>query len=78
MFADAEALRDLEAIVHPAVRPRILAAITGAERDGARACVVEAIKLVEGGLAELCDAVWLVDLRPCPPGRAPGRPGDGP
>jgi dephospho-CoA kinase len=61
VFADAEALRDLEAIVHPAVRPRILAAITGAERDGARACVVEAIKLVEGGLAELCDAVWLVD-----------------
>lgn len=60
VFADAAALRDLEAIVHPAVLPRILAAIGEAERTGARAVVVEAIKLVEGGLAELCDEVWLV------------------
>jgi dephospho-CoA kinase len=61
VFADPEALRELEAIVHPAVRPRILEAIRDAERDGAKACVIEAIKLVEGGLADLCDAVWLVD-----------------
>ena len=60
VFADPTALRDLEAIVHPAVRPRILAAIARAEAGGARAVVVEAIKLVEGGLAELCDEVWLV------------------
>ena len=52
--------RDLEAIVHPAVRPRILAAIDGAEATRAPAVVIEAIKLVEGGLAELCDEVWLV------------------
>lgn len=64
VFADATALRDLEAIVHPAVRPRILAAIDGAEAAGARAVVIEAIKLVEGGLAELCDEVWLVDCDP--------------
>ena len=31
VFADSAALRDLEAIVHPAVRPRILAAIAAAE-----------------------------------------------
>ena len=60
VFADPVALRDLEAIVHPAVRPRILAAIAEADRAGARAVVVEAIKLVEGGLAESCDEVWLV------------------
>jgi dephospho-CoA kinase len=60
VFADPVALRDLEAIVHPAVRPRILAAIERAEGDGARAIAIEAIKLVEGGLAELCDEVWLV------------------
>ncbi len=60
VFADPVALRDLEAIVHPAVRPRILEAIDAAERDGAPAVVVEAIKLVEGGLAVLCDEVWLV------------------
>lgn len=60
VFADPAALRDLEAIVHPAVRPRILAAIDAAGRDAAPAVAVEAIKLVEGGLAALCDEVWLV------------------
>lgn len=60
VFADAAALRDLEAIVHPAVRPRIVAAIEAADAAGADAVLVEAIKLVEGGLAELCDEVWLV------------------
>ena len=60
VFADPTALRDLEAIVHPAVRPRILAAIAEAERGGATAVIIEAIKLVEGGLAAECDEVWLV------------------
>ena len=64
VFADPRALRDLEAIVHPAVRPRILAAIEAAERSGARVVVVEAIKLVEGGLADLCDETWLVICDP--------------
>ena len=64
VFADPTALRDLEAIVHPAVRPRILAAIDVAETAGARAVAIEAIKLVEGGLAELCDEVWLVTCDP--------------
>ena len=64
VFNDADALRDLESIVHPAVRPRILAAIERAEREGARAVVIEAIKLVEGGLADLCDEVWLVTCDP--------------
>jgi dephospho-CoA kinase len=60
VFADPAALRELEAIVHPAVRPRILAALDAAEADGAVAVAVEAIKLVEGGLAAMCDEVWLV------------------
>jgi dephospho-CoA kinase len=64
VFADDAALRRLEAIIHPAVRPRILEAIGAAERDGAPAVVVEAIKLVEGGLAELCDEVWLIVCEP--------------
>ena len=64
VFADATALRDLEAIVHPAVRPRILGVIDAAEAAGARAVAIEAIKLVEGGLAELCDEVWLIDCDP--------------
>jgi dephospho-CoA kinase len=64
VFADPEALRDLEAIVHPAVRPRILAMVAEARQDGAEAVVVEAIKLVEGGLAALCDESWLVTCGP--------------
>jgi dephospho-CoA kinase len=64
VFADPDALATLEAIVHPAVRPVILAEMEEAERRGAPAVVVEAIKLVEGGLADLCDEVWLIT---CPP-----------
>jgi dephospho-CoA kinase len=64
VFADPAALADLEAIVHPAVRPRILAAIEAAEAARAPVIVVEAIRLVEGGLAALCDEVWLVTCEP--------------
>ena len=82
VFADPAALRDLEAIVHPAVRPRILAAIAAADEADADVVVIEAIKLVEGGLAELCDEVWLVTCEPeaqrerlVGSGRIPGRCG---
>lgn len=60
VFADPTALRDLEAIVHPAVRPRILAAIAQADAEEKSAVIIEAIKLVEGGLAAACDEVWLI------------------
>ncbi len=59
-FADQAALRALEAIVHPAVRPLIVAAVAGAAAGGAPAVVIEAIKLVEAGYARECDEVWLV------------------
>ena len=55
VFADPAALRDLERIVHPAVRPRIVEAVEAAEAAGAPAVAIEAIKLVEGGLAATCD-----------------------
>jgi dephospho-CoA kinase len=64
VFDDPAALADLERIVHPAVRPRIRAAVDAATDAGAPAVVVEAIKLVEGGLAALCDEVWLVTCDP--------------
>jgi len=60
VFADADALRDLEAIVHPAVRERVLAALAEAAEAGAPFVVIEAIKLMEGGLGATCDEVWLV------------------
>jgi dephospho-CoA kinase len=64
VFADPSALEELERMVHPAVRPLILAEIAAAERAGAPAVAVEAIKLVEGGLAALCDEVWVVTCSP--------------
>ncbi len=60
VFADPAALADLEAIVHPAVRPRLVAAVTAAAAAGAPVVVIEAIKLVEAGYARECDEVWLV------------------
>jgi dephospho-CoA kinase len=64
VFRDPEALRRLESILHPLVRTRILGAIDEARAASAPAVVVEAIKLVEGGLAALCDEVWLVTCAP--------------
>ena len=64
VFADSVALARLEAIVHPVVRARILELLADADAGGAPAVVVEAIKLVEGGLASLCDEVWLVSCEP--------------
>ena len=64
VFREPVQLARLEAIVHPAIRPRLVAAIEAAEDAGAPAVVIEAIKLVEGGLARLCDEVWLVTCTP--------------
>lgn len=64
VFSDPGALRDLEAIVHPEVRRRLLAALGAADKEGAPFVVVEAIKLVEAGFSERCDEVWLVECDP--------------
>jgi dephospho-CoA kinase len=57
VFADPAALRDLEAILHPGVRAEIRRRIDGST---APVVVVDAIKLIEGGLADEMDAVWVV------------------
>jgi dephospho-CoA kinase len=64
VFQDPAALRDLEAIVHPAVRRRIEEAVEAAERQGSPFVTIEAIKLVEAGYATECDEVWLVECSP--------------
>lgn len=61
VFADARALRDLEAIVHPHVRARVEALLERARTEGAPFVVIEAIKLIEGGLARRCREVWVID-----------------
>jgi dephospho-CoA kinase len=58
VFPDAEALKRLEAIVHPDVIARTKEAIA---RTTAAVIVVEAIKLIESGMmARLCNALWVV------------------
>lgn len=64
VFADPGALWDLEAIVHPQVRARVLERLERAASATDPFVVIEAIKLVEGGLAERCDEVWLVECTP--------------
>ena len=64
VFADPVALGDLERIVHPHVRRLVDQQLAAAERDQVPFVVVEAIKLVEGGLAERCDEVWLIECEP--------------
>lgn len=61
VFEDAAALADLEHIVHPHVRRLLNAELEAAAQDHAPFVALEAIKLVEGGLAEKCDEVWLVE-----------------
>ena len=54
-FNDPDALRDLEAIVHPLVGHAVDLMI---QRASQRVIVIEAIKLLEGKLVSACDTVW--------------------
>jgi dephospho-CoA kinase len=56
VFADPDALTQLEAIVHPLVRQAVDLLI---RRASQKVIVVEAIKLLEGPLREACDTIWV-------------------
>ena len=56
VFADRQALRDLNAITHGAIKAEILRKL--AEKPALAA--IDAIALFEGGLAQLCDATVAV------------------
>lgn len=70
VFADPARLRQLEQIVHPAVRAEIRAFLAAAAAEGptptrlgtlARPVVViDAIKLIESGWVDECEQVWVV------------------
>jgi dephospho-CoA kinase len=67
VFRDAAKLRQLEALVHPAVRAALDEWLRGLAptSDGARrVAVIDAIKLIENNWPAVCDAVWVVT---CPP-----------
>jgi dephospho-CoA kinase len=61
VFADSAALADLDRITHPAVIAEVDARV-GRIRDGV--VVLDAVKLIESGHAEGCDAVWVVVTDP--------------
>ncbi len=63
VFSDETKLRQLEQIVHPAVRAEIrsfLAQVAATAGDRRQVAVIDAIKLIESGLAAECDQVWVV------------------
>jgi dephospho-CoA kinase len=61
VFADPEALADLDRITHPEVVAEIRSRIA---RSSAPVVVVEAVKLVQSGLASDVDALWFVTADP--------------
>jgi dephospho-CoA kinase len=58
VFADAQALKQLEDIIHPYVGQAIDILVRRATQ---RVVVIEAIKLLESGLRNLCDTIWVTD-----------------
>ncbi|MBL8101596.1 MAG: dephospho-CoA kinase [Anaerolineales bacterium] len=58
VFSDPEAMKQLEAIVHPLVRQ---AAEILSKRATQPVIVIEAIKLLEGELRKMCDSIWVTN-----------------
>ena len=54
VFGDADALSDLNAITHKYVRSAVSEFVEQAQRDGVCAVAVDAIALLESGIADLC------------------------
>ena len=57
VLSDSAALKDLEDILNPGVRQAILDRI---DHASAPVLVLDAIRLIEAGLADRCDTVWVV------------------
>lgn len=60
IFADPEARKRLEAIVHPTVRERMWAEVGRYRQEGRPAAVLDVPLLIEGGLHRTVDRVWVV------------------
>lgn len=58
VFSNPEALSSLEDIIHPLVRQAIDILV---RRSRHQVIVIEAIKLLESGLRNYCDTIWVVD-----------------
>jgi dephospho-CoA kinase len=58
VFQSAQALAELERIVHPAVREALLDELKQVSASGI--VIIDAVKLLEGGSGALCQSKWLV------------------
>jgi len=58
VFQDAEAMRRLEAIVHPAVSMALANELASVSTSGI--AIIDAVKLLEGGSGALCQSKWIV------------------
>jgi dephospho-CoA kinase len=58
VFRDAEAMRRLEAITHPAVSRALTRELASVSPSGI--VVIDAVKLLEGGSGKLCQSKWMV------------------
>jgi len=61
VFSNPQALARLEAITHPIVRQGVNILAGRAQQ---KVVVIEAIKLLEGDLASVCDEIWVVNAKP--------------
>ncbi|WP_420640916.1 dephospho-CoA kinase [Candidatus Leptofilum sp.] len=61
VFNDPAALQDLEAMVHPAVGKEVDAQILASEQS---VIFLEAIKLLEGNLRDICHQIWVTRCSP--------------
>ncbi len=64
VFSDPQRLRQLEQIVHPAVRVELRKFIEAVGRAAGAAerpvVVIDVVKLIESGWVQVCDEVWVV------------------
>ncbi len=58
VFQDAEAMRRLEVIVHPAVSEALANELASVSPSGI--VVIDAVKLLEGGSGKFCQSKWMV------------------
>jgi dephospho-CoA kinase len=56
VFGNPQALRELEAIIHPAVHRQVISRI---KESQASIVMIEAIKLLEGKLRGICHTIWV-------------------
>ena len=60
VFADEDARRKLNSIVHPAVMAESRAQIENTRASGVKMCILDVPLLFETGMEKLCDETWLI------------------